>query len=191
MKLIFKNGQRVKARSSEIITQDIKYVDIYEPIPTTNDLVGFNQIHNCVEYYLDAVEESDCKMDLFGFPIDVVKEMLVRQYDQTKKVDIRIFQQDNSADAEQGGFMWVDTDERVDFWYEVIENKDFDLFYTIFPKNNPTNNLINKDENETKLQRRKTVTSYGIIPRGGSICGKRSRTSITCGCISYSKVVGL
>ena len=78
------------------------------------------------------------KADLIGelenFPIKVVEKMLQRQYEQVGKIDISIFQKYNRSDIQKGGFHWADTIEGHGFWYGVIVEEKFNMFFTRYPE---------------------------------------------------------
>lgn len=72
--------------------------------------------------------------DLENFPIEVVKKMLEYQYKQNNIIDIKVFIPNCGAEKHFNGFRWADTIEGHDFWYEVIHNKKFDVFFKRYPK---------------------------------------------------------
>ena len=80
------------------------------------------------------ITEKDLIGQLEGFPIQVVEKMLERQVQQGNSENVRIFQNDSSAGEIQGGFTWDNTVEKHDFWYEVIHNHKFELFFEKYPK---------------------------------------------------------
>ena len=88
------------------------------------------------------------KKDLIGsiedFPPEVVELMLVRQYEQTGKVDIGVFQENKINSKSSFGFTWEETKERHGFWNNVIYDKNFDVFFEKYPK--VLKQYKNKDE---------------------------------------------
>lgn len=81
-------------------------------------------------------EEStpEYKGEIEGFPKEVVDRMLDLQEEQGCEIDIGVFEEYSKADFSQGGFNWGETPEKSDFWYEVIINKNFDVFFEEYPK---------------------------------------------------------
>lgn len=75
------------------------------------------------------VTEKDLIKDIKGFPIEVVQKMLEKQQSQRGYNDIHTLQTDVC-----GAFRWSDTSEGYAFWYKVIRDKDFNLFFTTYPK---------------------------------------------------------
>lgn len=79
-------------------------------------------------------------VDLIGeirkFPIEVAQKMVEYQFEQTGQCDVRIFQDDRSANKYGGGFTWDMTEEGHRFWQEIITRNKFHLFYERYaPKN--------------------------------------------------------
>lgn len=75
------------------------------------------------------VKESSLKGDIKNFPIEVVQKMVERQYEQTGKHDIKVFQECRYANAKKGGFSWDKTIEGEPFWHNVIILRHFDEFF--------------------------------------------------------------
>lgn len=86
----------------------------------------------------EVPDEPVFKGQLKGFPVEVVEKMLEHQVAQGNVRDVSVFEENNAADARRRGFDWIATPEHkkhTDFWVCVINNKDFDLFFQIYPKN--------------------------------------------------------
>lgn len=99
------------------------------------------------------VTTKDLIGDLENFPIEVVEKMLQNQYKQGNKMDISIFQKRKDAYTQIGGFLWKDTIEGHGFWYSVINEKKFDMFFKYYPK--LSNNVYihgNKDNGEEVIK---------------------------------------
>ena len=75
------------------------------------------------------VTEEDLIDEIKGFPIEVVKMMLKRQYEQIGLCDVKAFQFSKSASAGGGGFDWDDSPEGWEFWNDVICHSQFDQFF--------------------------------------------------------------
>ncbi len=74
--------------------------------------------------------------DLEGFPPEVVDKMLERQKEQGNSKNLAVFEGDRTADRNFGGFDWGITPEDKeleDFWWKVIEEKNFGLFFEYYP----------------------------------------------------------
>lgn len=78
------------------------------------------------------------KGQLKGFPQEVVEWMLDQQEAQGNKRDVSVFEGQNNAYRNIGGFDWPQTEEGFDFCRYVINRKNFDLFFERYPKK-PTN----------------------------------------------------
>ena len=78
--------------------------------------------------------QSDLVGLLEHFPIEVVKRMLECQKEQGNKEDVTIFQNHLLSSCNLGGFDWGATIEDYGFWYEVIFEKNFNVFFDRYPK---------------------------------------------------------
>ena len=70
------------------------------------------------------------KGEIAGFPQEIVEKMLERQVEQGNKRDVSVFERTCT-----GGFFWDITIEGQLFWSSVIKNKNFDVFFAKYPKN--------------------------------------------------------
>lgn len=107
--------------------------------------------------------------DLIGqikfFPIEIVEQMVKEQVKQGNKDDVGIFAVDPCAPYGQGGFTWSMTEAGHLFWSRVLRDKDFNLFFSKYPKKaeNTTSKLVyavgdvNNGENVIKA----------LVSRGG------------------------
>ena len=78
--------------------------------------------------------------ELKGFPKEVVDWMLEQQVKQGNQKNIAIFERESSSNKSNGGFDWDTTGHEIginNFCSEVIRNKNFDLFFKVFPKKLP------------------------------------------------------
>lgn len=80
------------------------------------------------------VKPSDLKGQIKDFPIEVVQKMVERQYEQTGKCNVKIFQLYKRTDNVDGGFLWSKTVEGKGFWGSIIDDNCFDLFFAKYPK---------------------------------------------------------
>lgn len=68
------------------------------------------------------------------FPKEIVEKMLERQFEQTGKKDVSVFEAICTEGKFNGGFDWHETIEGEGFWEEVLADKNFDLFFEKYPK---------------------------------------------------------
>ena len=80
------------------------------------------------------VTEEDLIGQLEGFPIDVVQKMVERQVEQRNPADVTVFQKHKCTGRVFKGFEWVETDEGIDFWNDVIRYENFHVFFEKYPK---------------------------------------------------------
>ena len=71
-----------------------------------------------------------------GFPEEVVEKMLEHQAREGYPRDVTVFEKNKFASTFERGFRWGKTNEGEEFWFNVIKNKDFDLFFERYPKDN-------------------------------------------------------
>ena len=88
------------------------------------------------------VEQNDLIGAIEGFPIEVVQKMVEEQVEQGNEADVSVFQNDNACEVEDGGFQWDKTIDGRSFWVNVINRKDFGLFFKSYPKTNPLSHLV-------------------------------------------------
>lgn len=74
------------------------------------------------------------KGQLEGFPTEIVEKMLDYQEQQGNERDISVFEKDIFAGKRSKGFIWDETLEGADFWNEVIEQRNFQVFFDRYPK---------------------------------------------------------
>ena len=74
------------------------------------------------------------KGQLKDFPREIVDKMLEYQVKQGNPRDISVFESIPNAEICFGGFTWRDTIEGVNWWSEVIDNKNFNVFFKKYPK---------------------------------------------------------
>ena len=82
----------------------------------------------------DALKGYIPEGDIEGFPVEVIAKMLERQYEQTGKVDVKVFEKFLPSSKEDGGFSWKCTPEGFDFWKEVLTFEDFSAFFRLYPR---------------------------------------------------------
>ena len=109
------------------------------------------------------VEQSDLVGDIANFPIEVVEKMIEEQVAQGNCPNVEIFQKNVSADANDDGFTWGRTDDGEDFWLDIIDNDNFDLFFEKYPKRKNTNLVYIVGDSEIGMDIIKTLEKYGGI----------------------------
>jgi hypothetical protein len=151
----------------------------------------------CVEIPLSTVSLS-YGGEIADFPPEIVEMMLQRQFKQTGERDVSVFKRYRSADKNQKGFNWNETSENSMFWYEVITEKKFDVFFKKYPKefNSHIKTKQNEKGNTTsntaiKVQRPVATISTGKRLTTSGVSGRRSSTAIASRCIGYQTVTGL
>ena len=80
------------------------------------------------------LENYEPKGQLEGFPKEIIARMLECQEEQGNKRDVTVFEILIRTSADLYGFSWNKTKEGYEFWYEVIDKKDFNLFFEKYPK---------------------------------------------------------
>lgn len=74
------------------------------------------------------------KGELKGFPKEIIARMLECQEEQGNPRDISVFETIVAAVKFDKGFSWNETKEGYNFWHDVINSKDFNLFFEKYPK---------------------------------------------------------
>jgi len=74
------------------------------------------------------------KGELEGFPKEVIAKMLEEQVKQGNIKNIEVFENRAWSGKAYEGFEWNESGMDCDFWSDVIKHKNFDLFFTKYPK---------------------------------------------------------
>ena len=72
--------------------------------------------------------------EIADFPMEVVERMVYEQINQSQKPNPTVFAIKNSAPTGEGGFSWTFTEDGYAFWERVIRKKDWDLFFSKYPR---------------------------------------------------------
>lgn len=72
--------------------------------------------------------------EIADFPIEVVERMVYEQINQKQEPNPTVFALKNSAALDEGGFSWALTEDGYTFWEKVVRYKDFDIFFSRYPK---------------------------------------------------------
>lgn len=107
------------------------------------------------------VEQSDLVGNIKDFPIEVVDKMIEEQVKQGNCPNVEVFQRYANADTADGGFNWSDTKDGDDFWMEVIDDGNFELFFEKYPKK--TNLVYIVGDSKIGMDIIKTLEKYGGI----------------------------
>lgn len=115
---------------------------------------------------LYEVKDEDLTGDLEGFPKEIVQLMVKRQFEQTGKCDISVFQKNYFADLKFGGFTWEMTEEGRNAWNVVTSNTDLlkrmvPVLRTAFREKRPTYVYVtnsSKVDNPSEYRKRVLVT---------------------------------
>lgn len=103
------------------------------------------------------VKKSDLIGEIKDFPIEVVQKMVEKQVHQGNKADVKKFQEYKRFSFADGGFYWGKTKEGQEFWYNVIDLNDFDLFFKKYPK---------KEEKKEPLnESKKAIKDIDVMPK--------------------------
>lgn len=80
-----------------------------------------------------TVRAEDLIGEIAGFPIEIVQKMVEHQYAQCNRCRVEIFQDQVNKGHIGGGFTWANTPEGHDFWSAIIDRRNFDVFFKIYP----------------------------------------------------------
>jgi hypothetical protein len=87
--------------------------------------------------------------------------MIEEQIKQGNCPNVEVFQRYANADTADGGFNRSDTKDGYDFWMEVIDDGNFELFFEKYPKK--TNLVYIVGDSEIGMDIIKTLEKYGGI----------------------------
>jgi hypothetical protein len=137
------------------------------------------------------------KGQIADFPPEVVEMMLQRQFEQTGKRDVTVFENFRKAGCIDEGFTWSSTSEGPYFWEEVISCKKFHVFFEKYPKKESLiNSHIKTKQNEKEhrsieVQKPVATISTGERRTASGVSGRRSFTTVTSRRIGYKTIIGL
>jgi len=94
--------------------------------------------------------------EILGFPKKIVEKMLHYQVQQGNARDVTVFEENSKAKA--NGFDWERTPEGYDFWYDVIRNRKFSLFFERYPKSSSSPSLSKPDTPSSDISLKRVVT---------------------------------
>jgi hypothetical protein len=110
------------------------------------------------------VVNEDLVDELREFPLAVVQKMIERQVMQGNPANVKVFQADPTTPQSDGGFEWEDSPEGWDFWNNVIEGMEFNVFFERYPESNRVY-IVSASEDDTENGENviKTLEKYGGI----------------------------
>src|SRR5690554_4173340 len=73
-------------------------------------------------------------MQFKNLPVEIQQRMLDEQERQGYPRNAEVFEIKTSAAPREGGFSWDGSVEGYDFWYEIIHDGNFSVFYDKYPK---------------------------------------------------------
>lgn len=79
-------------------------------------------------YPFEVFKEDLIYDDIEGFPLEIVTAMLQQQKKQTGKTDLIAFIRQRACCAIGGGFDWERTRQGLNYWNNIIHNKNFEDF---------------------------------------------------------------
>jgi hypothetical protein len=80
------------------------------------------------------ITKSHLVGEIEDFPMEVVERMVYEQANQRQKMNPTVFAIKKIAGSDEGGFSWALTEDGYAFWEKVISKKDFDLFFSKYPR---------------------------------------------------------
>lgn len=99
------------------------------------------KIINAEEFIALHTEEEEFDLEnyipkgnLEGFPKEIIARMLDCQEEQGNPRDVTVFEKQRDEGKNKRGFTWENTKEGNMFWSNVLTNKDFDIFFKRYPK---------------------------------------------------------
>ena len=123
----------------------------YTPYYTRYGATGISSYGICT---LSELSIYPYEGEIKDFPVEIVTLMLQRQFEQTGKRDVSVFEENTLASQGDSGFDWDVTPEEAPFWCDVIVQRNFDLFYGKYPKE--FNSHIKTKQNDKTKQTVKT-----------------------------------
>lgn len=125
-----------------------------------------------LEDSLKKLTKADLVGALAGFPLDVVKLMLVRQAEQGNTPDVEKFKRKADLYKNQGGFSWSDTQEGVSFWSSIFNGRNFQNYYALYGSPSVEKEAIKEDtQNEEVDNREEAAKVWAVIPKEVSKVG--------------------
>lgn len=80
------------------------------------------------------INKSHLVGKIADFPMEVVERMVYEQISQRQKPNPTVFAIKEFAAPGEGGFSWAATEDGYAFWENVIRYKNFDVFFSKYPR---------------------------------------------------------
>lgn len=111
------------------------------------------------------VVNEDLVGELSEFPLPIVQKMIDHQVMQGNPANVEVFQADPTTSRSDGGggFEWKDSPEGWDFWDNVIEGMEFNVFFERYPESNRVYIIADRNSNNIGENIIKTLEKYGGI----------------------------
>lgn len=109
------------------------------------------------------VVNEDLVGELSEFPLPIVQKMIEHQVMQGNPANVEVFQADPTTSRSDGGFEWEDSPEGWDFWDNVIEDMEFNVFFERYPESNRVYIIADRNSNNIGENIIKTLEKYGGI----------------------------
>lgn len=68
------------------------------------------------------------------FPKEIQELILKRQVEAGNPPDITLFDENTIISSVNGGFTWDKTKEGSNFWYNILMDNNFEVFYKKYPQ---------------------------------------------------------
>ena len=117
----------------------------------------------------EELENYSPKGELQGFPKEIISRMLDCQEEQGNTRDVSVFERDRTAEQYNKGFEWYGTKEGQTFWHKVINNKNFNLFFEKYPKQDNSQDFRINDKVYDILRKEVGVVQDIVYPYGLSV----------------------
>ena len=112
---------------------------------------------------LDDLETYTPKGELEGFPKEIIAKMLDCQEEQGNPRDVSVFEENVCVSMIIKGFDWNNTKDEFDFWEQVISERNFNLFFEKYPKQDVRSECKKQEHQESKTDKYVQVDDNAIL----------------------------
>lgn len=147
----------------------IEYDDNYK-------IVDYLAYDDYAPKYDDILFDSTSMLSFIHFP-KVIREEMIKRSVSKSPVPFVI---NLTCSTSDGGFRWSDQPEDHDFWFKVIDCRNFDLFYKQFKIK----------EHESRLSKQESPLRGGSSNITSGICCRKHKARVTVVSLGYQKVTG-
>lgn len=99
-----------------------------------NDVIRYRDFDVFFNRYPKSSDVSKYKGELTDIPSEIVEKMLYYQEQQGNPRKVSVFEVSVECSFLNEGFDWDRTLEGYDFWYNVLTKKQFEKFFSKYPK---------------------------------------------------------